>query len=760
MINIMSIRYKLVLGAIVIVLIPAVWIGITVDKYITKTIEQASADTARKGSRTAALTYDGFQQNAVNITVALSSHPDLIKALQKSDRNELRRVMVAAYQDLSDQNPLLKTLEITDEKGIVQLRGHNPDKFGDDKNDHPMVSAALNGRLNSGVTISHTTLAVAVDSVAPIKESGRVIGTIKAGFYLDQDMALHIKTKSELDVLFFFKREDGNIVMTSSTLGKVEGPSFKHIDGLVKDSKTHKERRTVLTVLSKNNAVNRVLKDGRPAVGILKISGVPYNVTYLPLTDSDGHHQGLILSALSRKQLVAAQEEHSKRIFNIVVLAVAISIGLALYFAFGISRPVRLTMRAAQRLANGDLTVKELRVRRRDEIGDMARAVNQMVGNFRELIRQTVLSSGIISSSGEQLREATKQVALVSHQVNQSMEQLAQGATVQAESSATANEAMEKFRAVRTKIEAGAQEQSRSAKGLSENMDQMVASIQGVAQNADRVAASSQDAAKTAEEGSRVVEKTVTGIGCLRQTVLGAAARIEDLSGYSEQIGKITKVITDIADMTNLLALNAAIEASRAGEHGRGFAVVADEVRKLAEGARKSANEITELIHSIQDSASKSAIAMNQSTEEAEKWANQAAEAGKALGQILTVVNEMTRDVQGIAAASQDIAAVSQEMAKSVSSVVAIIEENSAATKEMAAGLDQGTRSVGEIAAISQENAAATEEVSASIQEVSASIEDVAASTQNLAEVAQDLQRQISKFSLNSDDKSGSKEVA
>ncbi|WP_163499552.1 methyl-accepting chemotaxis protein [Helicobacter suis] len=102
-------------------------------------------------------------------------------------------------------------------------------------------------------------------------------------------------------------------------------------------------------------------------------------------------------------------------------------------------------------------------------------------------------------------------------------------------------------------------------------------------------------------DGSEMVEKTLTNIQSVADTMRSSTNLVDNLASQSESISSITQTIKDIADQINLLALNAAIEAARAGEHGRGFAVVADEVRKLAERTGKSVTEIGAIIGSIRE---------------------------------------------------------------------------------------------------------------------------------------------------------------
>jgi methyl-accepting chemotaxis protein len=150
------------------------------------------------------------------------------------------------------------------------------------------------------------------------------------------------------------------------------------------------------------------------------------------------------------------------------------------------------------------------------------------------------------------------------------------------------------------------------------------------------------------------------------------------------EIGNIVTVIREVADQTNLLALNAAIEAARAGETGRGFAVVADEVRKLAERTTKSAQEITQMIQSIQANAEHAAQSMATSQESVSGMVTSADSTKDVIHLVQDSAHHVLGAIGNIDTALSEQRVASQELAKSMETVAQMAEENSATVEELA----------------------------------------------------------------------------
>jgi methyl-accepting chemotaxis protein len=191
-------------------------------------------------------------------------------------------------------------------------------------------------------------------------------------------------------------------------------------------------------------------------------------------------------------------------------------------------------------------------------------------------------------------------------------------------------------------------------------------------------------AGNAAEAGAQVITHSNQGMDTISSTIQDTGSAIGKLTGESEKIGLMLRVIKEVADQTNLLALNAAIEAARAGEQGRGFAVVADEVRKLAERTNQSTADIATL-----------ATSMNESGREVTRWMENATgqvASGKALSS--TAVERMdgirnsaqllVSAINEVAAALKEQSTTAHSIAGEVESVANLSDQNNQSARETA----------------------------------------------------------------------------
>jgi len=166
---------------------------------------------------------------------------------------------------------------------------------------------------------------------------------------------------------------------------------------------------------------------------------------------------------------------------------------------------------------------------------------------------------------------------------------------------------------------------------IGDSMQEMVESVQRVSEDSSRASLSAGDAIEIARQGGLIVQEALTNMNTIAGSVRATEQKIEELGKSSDQIGKIIKVINEIANQTNLLALNAAIEAARAGEQGRGFAVVAGEVRRLAERTTAATREIAQMVESVQADTRHAVSQMHAGTAQVEAGVATTSRAGASL---------------------------------------------------------------------------------------------------------------------------------
>ncbi|BEH10971.1 MULTISPECIES: methyl-accepting chemotaxis protein [Geobacter] len=326
------------------------------------------------------------------------------------------------------------------------------------------------------------------------------------------------------------------------------------------------------------------------------------------------------------------------------VLGFAAVAGMAI--AASISGPLNKVLDVLTRVAAGDLTARA-DVDSADEMGLLAREVNTTAAKINEII-------GLVAHNASQVTAAATQLHATSTQMSTGAEEVAQ----QAATVATASE-------------------------------EMAATSAEIAHNCSLAAESSRHANDRAENGSDVVQETLTVMNRIAERVKDSARTVESLGERSDQIGEIIGTIQDIADQTNLLALNAAIEAARAGEQGRGFAVVADEVRALAERTTKATKEISQMIKAIQGETKGAVTSMEEGVKEVGKGTSDASKSGEALQAILEQIGGVTMQVSQIATAAEEQTATTGEINNNIQQITEVVQLTARGAEESAQAAEQ-----------------------------------------------------------------------
>jgi len=233
-------------------------------------------------------------------------------------------------------------------------------------------------------------------------------------------------------------------------------------------------------------------------------------------------------------------------------------------------------------------------------------------------------------------------------------------------------------------MSAGAQEQSAQAQEVASSIEEMTKTIMNTAENSSQANESAKNANSKTKLGSQKVAENKEGVKRIFEAASNTGKIIGSLAGKTDQIGKITQVIDEIADQTNLLALNAAIEAARAGEQGRGFAVVADEVRKLAERTTKATKEIADTIKEIQGEANDADASMIEAKEAVMNGQKLTDELEVVLSEILASVEDVSLQIAQVASAGEEQSSAAEQISKNIESINIVSQQTATGTEQVA----------------------------------------------------------------------------
>ena len=476
----------------------------------------------------------------------------------------------------------------------------------------------------------------------------------------------------------------------------------EHIDTIIQQSSdlienSEKNKLAYLKELNHTykNMVDEVNNLARTDMGQAKMTAVqkaiPLGKVMIELSENISERQEKEMNTeMERNKSLVASIKTVMIVLSLCIIVLAILIGTVI--SRRISKPLKSLSKASELISSGDLTINDIEVKTRDEIGDLARSFNQMKRNLRQLVRQLSQSAEQVASSSQELTASAEMSSKAAEEISSTIQDVSLGSENQVTLVKESVEAIHETSAVTEQIKA----------------------------NSQKTSSLSKETAEKALIGYHEIQSAVKQIDSIHLAMNQLAEVIKGMRDHSQQIVQIIEVISAISAQTNLLALNAAIEAARAGEHGRGFAVVSDEVRKLAEQSAISAEQITQLITSMQTDTDRAVKTMVTGTEEMDKGIQIVNKAGLLFEEIIGYVDQ-------VAVQTQEVSAASGQMSSSMIPTIDSMQTVSRVSETVAAG---------------------TQNVSASAEEQLASMEEISATASSLSQLAEELHRLVRTFKV------------
>ena len=394
--------------------------------------------------------------------------------------------------------------------------------------------------------------------------------------------------------------------------------------------------------------------------------------------------------------LESSGKDYSKaRLVIILITAVSIALGIMLSIIIGniISRPIHATVQHARLLAKGDFSsdIDDKLLARKDEIGILAGAFNDISKNLRGLLKQLLNTAEEMSTSSEELSASTREVTAQGQNISSAAQQIVAG--------------MEETSASTEEVMASGQEIEKGAVQLAEEAGEGNGIVKEIEKRAEDMRVTSENSKSLTQE-------------MYQQKQAGILKAIQEGEVVNE-IGVMAKTISDIANQTNLLALNAAIEAARVGEQGRGFAVVSEEVRKLAEQSAQAVTGIESVIIKVQNAFQN--LSENSS-------------------EVLKFIDEK------VAADYELFVKTGVQYAEDAETIGKLVEIFASTAQQMSASIEQVNRAIETVSASVQEAAGSSQVIAINITTTAQSMDQVAKVAQTQAQLAQELNVMVGKF--------------
>lgn len=402
------------------------------------------------------------------------------------------------------------------------------------------------------------------------------------------------------------------------------------------------------------------------------IAGKAYYGYYMPIhQDGSGEVVGMMFVGMDRSVQNATVNGLIQRLIITVLIAIVCFGAFAVIMAASMFKALNASIEAVRQVSSGNLLVEvdDRALKRGDEIGVLSRSVSGLKDELRYMFLDISGHANALLASAEQLDDTAKKNISTVDSVERAVSEIAVGATSQAEDT---------------------QQASESVYQMGEMIQETTREVANLNATADVMRQSSTQASKSLMELRSINDEVKEAIDLIYE-------QTNRTNASSQKIREATKLISSIAEETNLLSLNASIEAARAGEQGRSFAVVANQIQKLADQSNASTAAIDAIIGELLQDSAEAVDTMGKVREIIESQSQNVENTGAIVNQVMEGIEDSIRGIETIGEKTQSLNDARSAIVEVVQGLSAIAEENAASTEETSAATVEVANSFNEV---------------------------------------------------------------